>query len=86
MIVDLTKRDLYALISCTYPAYGGCELSKFNGNQWNENWCWDFSKFENFTDEQLWNFYLEKKRKPEEQKKVEEPKETFVWPHHQTYK
>ena len=87
MIVDLTRDDLIALIRSTSPPYGGDELSVFCGNQWNEDWCWDFSKFESFTDERLWNFYNEKRRrKPKEKPKVEEPKETFVWPHHKTYK
>ena len=85
MTVNLTRKELITLAaSVTHPPYGGDEYSEFCGNQWNENWRWLPNAFDRFTDEQLWNMYIDGSKQPVEQK-IEEPTEEFSWPSSKTY-
>ena len=62
--VTLTKYDIFCLIRGLPVPYGGFEpFTKFTGNQWNENWEWDLSKFQDMEIEPLWVAYTTLKKK-----------------------
>lgn len=85
MQIEIFSEDLHRLIRSVKPPYGGNHMSVFTGNQWNEDWSWKPDAFKDFTDVQLWNFYIEVSGQSSE-RKIEEAKEVFSWPHHTTYK
>lgn len=62
MNVDLDINDLKTLVEGLIPPYGGDEHSEFCGNQWNEDWKWKEDAFDNMNEEELWEFYLSRRK------------------------
>lgn len=68
MKYTLHRSDIIKLIQSSRPnnCQDCCDLQrlgymKFTGNQWNENWDWNLSGFDDMNEDQLWDFYLEVK-------------------------
>lgn len=58
----LTRSDVLSMIRGLPTPYGGNEYTKFTGNQWNENWDWDMSKFKDVSLIGLHELYLRLKK------------------------
>jgi hypothetical protein len=84
MTINIIRDDLLRLVQTISPPYGGDEYSDFTGHQHKDDWLWKSNAFDNFTDEKLWNFYIDRS-KQSQSRKVKETEVQFAWPHHKGY-
>ena len=64
--MEMTKEILIdAIMGGCYIPYGGIseDLTPFDGNQWNEDWCWSKSELEKMTYADLNDLYRDHKWK-----------------------
>jgi hypothetical protein len=64
MLLNLDRAAIIHLLKGIGPPYGGLDpLTRFTGNQHNEEWSWVDSELERHTDHYLWNLYCELRSK-----------------------